>query len=250
MRACIEREQRVKGLRERFAAADQSVRDAGAGDRWRCARRSARPSSSAMPPQARIQAAHRDMRTCAGASKRGGPAFEEVRCAASASRPSRRKSTIETRAHAVSLVARARRTKRPRTRWHGWTIRGSELEAEREERREGRAPRAPTRQARQLELRDSLIRLESRRAAQASMDAALGRMHEQRTQLRSAARELEATLASARCADRGSSSAACRITWRGAWRWNPSWPTRGARSKTATTRCARSTSGASRAQRA
>jgi len=72
-----------------------------------------------------------------------------------------------------------------------------ELESERDQRRDRAAQARTEAQARQLELRDSLIRLESRRAGRSSMQQALTRLQEQRAQLESQQQGLNATLAQA-----------------------------------------------------
>jgi chromosome segregation protein len=70
-----------------------------------------------------------------------------------------------------------------------------ELESERELRRETAALARERAQAAQRELHDSLIRLESRRSAQGSMAGALTRLLDQRAALHGQAQSLERTLA-------------------------------------------------------
>ncbi len=71
------------------------------------------------------------------------------------------------------------------------------LQEERELRREQAASARARAQAAQLELRDSLIRLESRRSARSSMDSALARLQEQRLQLETQRNTLMSTLSQA-----------------------------------------------------
>jgi chromosome segregation protein len=70
-----------------------------------------------------------------------------------------------------------------------------ELEGERELRRDQAAMARTGAQAAQLEMRDALVRLESRRSAQGSMEGALARMLEQRTDLTTRREVLERELA-------------------------------------------------------
>jgi chromosome segregation protein len=192
----LEREHRLKGLRERCGAADQSVR---ALEQEILAVRTQVLSAEQHrdATQARIQSAHREHADLRGRVEALRARFEEAAL---------RRSRIEAEQAEVALeVARSQDSlSRARGAHENATQELSrlddarlELEAERELRRERTASARTRAQAAQLELRDSLIRLESRRAARASMDSALSRMHEQRSQLHARRDSLLETLAQA-----------------------------------------------------
>jgi chromosome segregation protein len=189
----LEREHRLKSLRERSAAADQGVRaleqeiaalraQVGAAEQHRDA------------TQSRIHSAHREHSELRGRLEALRGRFEEVAL---------RRARIEAEQAEVALeVTRSqdslRRARDTLDTANQTLVRlddaRMELESEREHTRE-RATLARARaKAAQLELRDSLIRLESRRAARASMDSALARMHEQRSQLQLQQESLVGTL--------------------------------------------------------
>jgi len=192
----IEREQRAKGLRERFTAADASVRtleqeilalrgQVGAAEQQRDA------------IQVRIQAAHREHAELRGRLEARRARFEEGSLRRARIESEQAEVEIE-RERTQSSLNRAREAHESATEAMARLDDSRlELEAEREQRRDETAAARANAQARQLELRDSLIRLESRRAAHSSVDSALGRLHEQRTQLESQRETLDATLASA-----------------------------------------------------
>jgi chromosome segregation protein len=189
----LEREHRLKGLRERCAVADQGVRtleqeiaalraQVGAAEQHRDS------------TQGQIQSAHRDHSELRGrlealrarfeelALRRARIEAEQAEVAFEVTRSqdslSRARDTLDTANQALVRLDDAR----------------MELESERELQRERATAARARAQSAQLELRDSLIRLESRRAARASMDSALARMHEQRSQLQSQHESLLGTL--------------------------------------------------------
>ncbi|HEY5019838.1 MAG TPA: hypothetical protein VII17_02350, partial [Steroidobacteraceae bacterium] len=190
----LEREHRLKGLKERCAAADQGVRTL---EQEIIALRAQVASAEQHrdATQGRIQSAHRGHAEMRGRLEALRARFEEVALrrarieaeqadvaldvARSQDSLSRARDTLETATQALARLDDAR----------------MELEAERELQRERAASARARAQAAQLELRDSLIRLESRRAAGASMDSALARMHEQRSQLQTQREALLGTLA-------------------------------------------------------
>ncbi|HEV7984906.1 MAG TPA: hypothetical protein VGP20_01995, partial [Steroidobacteraceae bacterium] len=192
----LEREQRVKGLRERYAAADQSVR-ALEQEMLDLRAQVSSAEQQREVTQGRIQSAHREhaelrarlealrARFEEGTARRGRIEAEQAEVAQETARAEeslrRARAAHESATEALARLDDAR----------------LELESEREQRRDQAARARADAQAQQLELRDSLIRLESRRAARASMDSALTRLHEQRTQLESQQRTLNATLAQA-----------------------------------------------------
>ncbi|HEY3808593.1 MAG TPA: chromosome segregation protein SMC [Steroidobacteraceae bacterium] len=192
----LEREHRVKSLRERYAAADRGVRQLDeeiAGLRTQVATAERQRDAT----QGRIQAAHRDhadllgrleatrARVEEGVSRRGRIEAEQAEVAGETARAEdslrRARAAHESATDSLARLDDARLG----------------LEAEREQRRDEAARARSDAQARQLELRDSLIRLESRRAARSSMENALARLHEQRDQLQAQQQALDATLAQA-----------------------------------------------------
>ncbi|HEY6451383.1 MAG TPA: chromosome segregation protein SMC [Steroidobacteraceae bacterium] len=190
----LEREHRLKGLREHCAAADQGVRaleqeiaelraQLGAAERHRDA------------TQGRIQSAHREHADLRGRLEALQVRHEEAGL---------RRARIEAEQAEVALeMARSREALGRAREAHEAAIQAlsrlddarMELESERESRREQAASARERAQSAQLELRDGLIRLESRRATRASMDGALVRMHEQRTRLEAQREGLLGTLA-------------------------------------------------------
>ncbi len=190
----IEREQRLKALKERCGTADQGVRtleqeiialraQVASAEQYRDA------------TQGKIQSAHRGHAELRGRLEALRARFEEVAL---------RRARIEAEQAEVALdVARSHESlRRARDTLESATqalVRLDdvrlELESEREQQREQATGARARAQAAQLELRDSLIRLESRRAARASMDSALARMHEQRSQLEAQREMLIGTLA-------------------------------------------------------
>jgi chromosome segregation protein len=192
----LEREHRLKGLRERCAAADHSVR---ALEQEILALRAQVLGAEQLrdATQGRIQSAHREHADLRGRLEALQARFEEAGL---------RRARIEAeQAEVAADVARSQESLRRARDAHESAIQALarlddarlELELERELRREQASAARTRAQAAQLELRDSLIRLESRRAAQASMHSALARMHEQRLQLQGQRETLLETLAQA-----------------------------------------------------
>jgi chromosome segregation protein len=190
----LEREHRLKLLRERCAAADERVRgleqqvlalraQVGSAEQQRDA------------TQARIQSVHREHAELRGQLEALKARLEEAAL---------RRGRIESEQAEVALdmtraqdsLARARAAHEQATET---LARLDEqqlaLTAERELKREAVARTRERAQAAQRELHDSLIRLESRNSAQGSMSAALARLLEQRGALESQALALERTLA-------------------------------------------------------
>jgi chromosome segregation protein len=192
----LEREHRLKGLRERSGAADQSV---SALEQQILALRAqgAVAEQHRDAAQSRIQSAHREHADLRGRVEALRARFEEAAL---------RRTRIETEQAEVALEVARSHESLSRARGAHETATQTlarlddarlELEAEREQRREQAGGARARAQAAQLELRDSLIRLESRRAARASMESALARMHEQRSQLQTQRDTLVQTLAQA-----------------------------------------------------
>jgi chromosome segregation protein len=190
----LEREHRLKLLREGCAAADERVRtleqqvlslreQVTAAEQQRDA------------TQARIQSAHREHAELRGQLEALKARLEEAAL---------RRGRIEAEQAEVALdmagaqdsLARARGAHDQATEALArLDEQRLQLESERELRREA-AARARTRsQSAQSELHESLIQLESRRSAQGSMAGALTRLLEQRTALQGQAGTLERTLA-------------------------------------------------------
>jgi chromosome segregation protein len=190
----LEREHRLKGLRERCAAADERVRrleqeivslraQLGVSEQQRDA------------TQARIQDVHREHSDLRGrlealkarleeaALRRGRIEAEQAEVALDMSRAHEGLARARG-AHDAAMEALAR-----------LDAQQLELESERELRREQAALTRERAQAAQRDLHDSLIRLESRRSAQGSMAGALARLLEQRGALQTQAQSLERSLA-------------------------------------------------------
>jgi chromosome segregation protein len=192
----LEREQRAKGLRDRYAAANQDVRsfeEQVAALRAQISAAEQRRDAV----QGRIQAAHREHADLLGRLEAQRARVEEgatrrARIEAEQAEVARESASTE------ESLARARAAHEAATeslaRLDDARL---ELEAERERRRDGATRARADAQARQLELRDSLIRLESRRATRASMEAALARLQQQRIQLEQQQQTLTATLGQA-----------------------------------------------------
>jgi chromosome segregation protein len=192
----LEREHRVKGLRERCAAADRDVRAHEQEILGLRAQISA-AEQQREATQGRIQSAHREHSELRGRLEALRARFEEGTARRDRIEAEQAEVATET-AGAEERLQRARAAHASATdqlaRLDDARL---ELEAEREQRRDQAARARTESQARQLELRDSLIRLESRRAARASMESALERLHAQRTQLESQQQALTATLSQA-----------------------------------------------------
>ncbi|MFI4895125.1 MAG: chromosome segregation protein SMC [Steroidobacterales bacterium] len=192
----LEREHRAKGLRERLAAAELAV---GALEQDILALRAQVVAAERQRDaiQGRIQDAHHEHSELRGRLEALRARFEEATL---------RRARIEAEQAEVALdVARSQESLRRARGAHESAVAALarrddarlELESERELRREQAGSARAQAQAAQLELRDSLIRLESRRAARTSMDSALARLHEQRSQLEAQREQLTATLAKA-----------------------------------------------------
>jgi len=192
----LEREHRAKGLRERLAASELAV---GALEQDILALRAqvVAAETERDATQGRIQNAHHEHSELRGRLEALRARFEEATL---------RRARIEAEQAEVALdVARSQESLRRARGAHESAVAALarlddarlELESERELRRERAGSARAQAQATQLELRDSLIRLESRRAARTSMDSALARLHEQRSQLEAQREQLTATLAKA-----------------------------------------------------
>ncbi len=190
----LEREHRLKGLRERCAAADERVRSL----EQQMAALRAQVSAAEQrrdAAQTHIQSAHRDH-----AELRGQLEALKARLEAAALRRAR----IEAEQAEVALDAARSQESLARARAaHEGAMdelarldeQRLALEDERELRREQAGSARQRAQGAQRELHDGLIRLESRRSAQGSMAAALSRMLEQRAALQAQRASLESTLA-------------------------------------------------------
>jgi chromosome segregation protein len=190
----LEREHRLKTLRELSATADERVRgleqdiaalraEVGVAEGQRDA------------TQARIQGVHREHAELRGRLEALKARLDEA---------AQRRTRIEAEQSEVALdmsraqdgLARARAA-------HDAAMEALarldaqhlELQSERELKREAGALARERAQAAQRELHDSLIRLESRRSAQGSMAGALTRLLDQRAALQGQAQSLERTLA-------------------------------------------------------
>jgi len=190
----LEREHRLKALRELSVTADERVRrleqdvgslraQVGVAEQHRDA------------TQARIQGVHREHAELRGRLEALKARLDEAAL---------RRTRIEAEQAEVALdmsraqdgLARARAAHdaamEALARLDAQQL---ELESERELRREAATLARERAQAAQRELHDSLIRLESRRSAQGSMDGALIRLLDQRGALQGQAQSLERTLA-------------------------------------------------------
>ncbi len=190
----LEREHRLKTLRELSATADERVRHLEQDiDGLRAQVSVAEGQRDAT--QARIQGVHREHAELRGQLEALKARLDEA---------AQRRTRIEAEQSEVALdmsraqdgLARARAA-------HDTAMEALarldaqhlELQSERELRREAGTLARERAQAAQRELHDSLIRLESRRSAQGSMAAALTRLLDQRTALQGQADSLERTLA-------------------------------------------------------
>ena len=189
----LEREHRLKLLRERCASADERVRRLGAaggvaaraGERVRTA---ARCHAGTHPERAsRACRAARAAGSAQGAAGRGGIAPRAHR-----GRAGRGRARHDARAGQPGARTRRPRSTEALARLDEQQL---ELESERELKREAAARARERAQAAQRDLHDSLIRLESRRSAQGSMAGALTRLLDQRSALQAQAESLERTLA-------------------------------------------------------
>jgi chromosome segregation protein len=190
----IEREHRLKGLRAAVGAAEERARHAE--DRLAAVRESlARAEAERDAAQSGIQAAHRRHADITGQ-------LEAARARAKETALRRQRIESEMAEHAREIAATEEGLGRAgETLEEGLAVgsdlnlRREELESEREMRREALAGARARAQAAQVAARDLLIRIESRRSTQASVQVSLGRMTEQRAQLESHREALEAELA-------------------------------------------------------
>jgi chromosome segregation protein len=190
----LEREHRLKLLRERCASADERVR-ALEQDVVSLRARAGVSEQQRDATQARIQSVHREHAELRGRLEALKARLEEAAL---------RRARIEAEQAEVALditraqdsLARARAAHDQATEA---LARLDEqrlaLESERELKREAAARTREQAQAAQRDLHDSLIQLESRRSAQGSMAGALARLLEQRSALQAQAGSLERTLA-------------------------------------------------------
>jgi chromosome segregation protein len=190
----LEREHRLKGLREQCATADGRVtqleQEAASLRAQLGVAEKARDAS-----QARIQGAHRDHTELRAQLEALKARLEQTNLRRS-SLENEQAQVAQDIAQAQESLARARSAHAAAIEaLNRLDVRQPTLESERELIRE-RVTTARTRaQTAQAELQDSRIALESRRSAQGSMDSALKRMLERRVQLESQRTTLEQTLA-------------------------------------------------------
>jgi chromosome segregation protein len=178
----IEREHRLKSLRQAAHDADAGVRVADQAIielRQRAAEAERRRDAA----QAEIQSAHRQH-----AELRAQLEALRARLDEAALRRTRLESEVaeveRERARAQESLHGARTTRDAALgALERLDARRPELEEERELRRESAGTARARAQEAQLALRDALVRLESRRSSRGSMEAALARMLEQRAQL-------------------------------------------------------------------
>jgi chromosome segregation protein len=190
----LEREQRLKVLRELCATADERVR-ALEQDLGSLRERAGAAEQQREATQARIQGVQREHAELRGRLEALKARLEEAAL---------RRARIEAEQAEVALdMTRAQDSLGRARAAHAEATEGLarldeqqlELESERELKREAAAHTRERAQAAQRELHDSLIRLESRRSAQGSMAGALTRLLEQRSALQAQAQSLERTLA-------------------------------------------------------
>jgi chromosome segregation protein len=191
----IEREQRLKGLRQDL---DRAVGRVAAAEADLGELRSRLSAAEALrdSTQARIQAAHRAHADVLGQ-------LEATRARSQESVLRRERLDLEAaevtreRGAGQEAVARARlELERGLGELQSLDGRRASLDAEREERREALAMARSAASAAQLAARDLLVRLESRRSTLQSMQVGLRRMAEQQQQQQSRVAELEQELAS------------------------------------------------------
>jgi chromosome segregation protein len=190
----LEREHRLKLLRERCAGADQQVRELEL-EVVSVRSQLTLAEQQRDATQARIQGAHREHAELRGRLEALKARMEEAAL---------RRTRIEAEQAEVALdmtraqdsLARARAAHDEATET---LVRLDEhrlaLESERELKRETSGGAREQAQAAQRELHDGLIQLESRRSAQGSMAGALTRLLDQRSALQAQAESLERTLA-------------------------------------------------------
>ena len=190
----LEREQRLKALREQGALADERVRQLEQqviGLRAQVAAVERQRDAT----QARIQSAHREHAELRGQLEGLKARFEEAalrRGRIEAEQAGVARDLLET----LDSLARARAAHASASETLAQLDeQKSTLESERELRREQAMQQRARAQAAQRELHESLVRLESRRSSEASMQSARSHMLEQRAALQAQRQTHEASLA-------------------------------------------------------
>jgi chromosome segregation protein len=189
----IEREHRLKELRERCALADRQVFQleqelvslrsqvtAAEQDRERTQQRIQQAQRDHAELRARLEALRARLEQAA--QRRARLEAEQAEVSADAARTAESLARAQA-AYEQASSSLARLDERRR-----------ELEEERELRRADTAAARQRAQAAQLELRDAMVRLESRRSSDASMSTALQRLQQRRAELLAQRELVEATL--------------------------------------------------------
>ena len=237
----LEREHRLKALRERCASADERVRRLEQ-DIVALRAQVSVAEQQRDATQARIQDVHREHAELRGRLEALKARLEEAALRRSRIEAEQAEVALDT-TRAQDSLARARAA-------HDAAVEALaqldeqqlELEGERELKREQAAVARERAQAAQRELHDGLIQLESRRSAQGSMAGALARLLEQRGAAAGAGADARAHARRRRCAGRRTGAAAAGSPGAAARSRRPSSRARGASSRTATASCARSSS--------
>jgi chromosome segregation protein len=190
----LEREQRLKLLREASAAADQRVQRLEQ-EISALRARIADSERQREATQTQLQSAHREQTEVRGQ-------LEALKARLEEGALRRARIEAEWSELAVQLADSQRSLQRARethaaavAQLERLQVERAVLDTEREQQREQAASARAGSQAAQLELRDTLVLLESRRASRASMAGALQRMLEQREGLAAQHASLEAALA-------------------------------------------------------
>ncbi len=190
----LEREQRLKSLRQALQASDEAVHELEAAlldTRGRLAAAEASRDGA----QGRIQRANREHADLLGQLEGARARSQEATL---------RRERIEDESADVARdlgtaeesLSRARGSlDRGRTELDGLDARRPTLEAEREERRDAVARARAAAQSAQIASRDLMVRAEGRRSTEGSMEIGLGRMREQRELALARIAELETELA-------------------------------------------------------
>ena len=190
----LEREQRLKSLRQALAASDEAVHELEAALADTRARLAA-AEASRDGAQGRIQRANREHADLLGQLEGARARSQEATL---------RRERIEDESADVArdlgsaeeALARARGAHdRGRVELDALDARRPTLEAEREELRDAVARARSAAQAAQLASRDLMVRAEGRRSTEGSMEIGLGRMREQRELALARIAELETELA-------------------------------------------------------
>jgi chromosome segregation protein len=190
----LEREHRLKLLRERCAGADQRVR--GLEQEVLSLRSHVSVAEQQRDAtQARIHSVHREHAELRGQLEALKARLEEAALRRARIEAEQAEVTLDM-TRAQDSLARARAAHDQATEALARLDEQQlQLESERELKREAAGRTRERAQAAQRELHDSLIRLESRRSAQGSMAEALTRLLDQRGALQAQAQTLERTLA-------------------------------------------------------